>query len=199
MRKMRSARWRIDRCLTADPFCTVTILDAGRLVVRITVARNGTGDFPASPAVGAMAPLRHRPLGLGVVHGIIRVLVDDVVELEDLRLARGQAVDYRDAVLLVQADVVERRVLLVGVHDERYLRRGPAWQQIGTRFHLFGPHVFVAIAIGQGEVRSIRARAGEHAHHRPLAQRGLAARNGTHLPWAHPPSRTSIKSVQVYP
>lgn len=72
-----------------------------------------------------MTPLRYCPLGFGVVHGIVWVLVDDVVEFEDLRLLGGEAVDYRNTVLLVQTDVVERHVLVVGVHDQRYLRGGP--------------------------------------------------------------------------
>lgn len=64
-----------------------------------------------------MTPLRYCPLRLHVVHGIVWVLVDDVVEFENLRLLGGETVNYRNAVLLVQADVVERHVLVVGVHD----------------------------------------------------------------------------------
>ena len=93
--------------ISGDPFSTITILDTGRLVIRITIARNRAGDFPAPLAIRTVTPLRYRPLRLSVVHGIVRVLVDDVVELEDLRLLGGEAVDYRNTVLLVQADIVE--------------------------------------------------------------------------------------------
>lgn len=93
--------------ISGDPFSTVTVLDASWFVIRITIARHGTGDFPAPFAIRTVTPFRYRPLRLSVVHGIVRVLVDDVVELEDLRLFGGEAVDYRNTVLFVQTDIVE--------------------------------------------------------------------------------------------
>lgn len=114
--------------ISGDPLSTVTVLDAGRLVIRITVARDGTSDLPASLAVRTVTPFRYRPLRLtGVVHGIVRILVDDVVELKDLRLLGGKTVNYRDAVLLVQANIIERRILVVGIHDQWHLRGAAQW------------------------------------------------------------------------
>lgn len=65
-----------------------------------------------------MTPFRDDPLRLGIIHGIIWIFIDHIVEFEDLWLLGSKTIDDRDSILIVGAHVVKRGILVVRVDDQ---------------------------------------------------------------------------------